>query len=87
MEQAQKIEEFLKDKTSNQDLYTWMKREVKGLYGRCFQFAFDIAKKTERALQQELGDPNLSYIEYGYLAGKEGLAFLRCQTSFMISSS
>jgi hypothetical protein len=73
MEQACKIEEFLKDKTSNQDLYTWMKREVKGLYGKGFQFAFEIAKKAERALQQELGNPNLTYIEYGYLAGKEGL--------------
>jgi hypothetical protein len=73
MEHACKIEEFLRDKTSNQDLYTWMKREVKALYGRAFQFAFDIAKKAERALQQELGDPNQTYIDYGYLAGKEGL--------------
>jgi hypothetical protein len=73
MEQAHKIEEFLKDKPSNQDLYVWMKREVKGLYGKCFHFAFEVAKKAERALQQELGDPNLSYIDYGYLAGKEGL--------------
>jgi hypothetical protein len=73
IEQAAKIEEFLKDKPSNQDLYAWMKREVKGLYGKCFQFAFDVAKKAERALQQELGDPNLKYIEYGYMAGKEGL--------------
>jgi hypothetical protein len=73
MEQAHKIEEFLKDKPSNQDLYTWMNREVKGLHGKSFQLAFEVAKKAERALQQEVGDPNLSYIEYGYLAGKEGL--------------
>src|ERR1051325_4010069 len=50
-----------------------MKREVKGLYGQCFQFAFDIAKKAERALQHELGNPELGYLQYGYLAGKEGL--------------
>jgi hypothetical protein len=73
MEHACKIEEFLRDKPSNQDLYTWMKREVKALYGKAFQFAFDIAKKAQRALQQELGDPNQTFIEYGYLAGKEGL--------------
>ena len=60
-------------KASTHALYTWMKREVKGLYGQVFQFAFDIAKKAERALQHELGDPNLSFIQYGYLAGKEGL--------------
>ena len=51
----------------------WLKREVKGLYAQCFQFAFDITKKAERALQHELGNPELHYIEYGYLAGKEGL--------------
>jgi hypothetical protein len=60
-------------KTTNKALYTWMKREVKGLYAQCFQFAFDIAKKAERALQHELGNPELSYLQFGYLAGKEGL--------------
>jgi len=60
-------------KATNKALYTWMKREVKGLYSQCFQFAFDIAKKAERALQHELGNPELSYLQFGYLAGKEGL--------------
>jgi hypothetical protein len=50
-----------------------MRREVKGLYGQCFQFAFDVAKKAERALQHELGNPDLSFLQFGYLAGKEGL--------------
>ena len=60
-------------KTSIQDFYTWMKREVRGLYGQCFQFAFDTAKKAERALQHELGDSELSYLQFGYQSGKEGL--------------
>lgn len=60
-------------KITNKALYTWMKREVKGLYAQCFQLAFDVAKKAERALQHELGNPNLSYLQFGYLAGKEGL--------------
>lgn len=60
-------------KTTNKALYTWMKRELKGLYGKYFQFAFDVAKKAERALQHELGNPELSYLHFGYLAGKEGL--------------
>jgi hypothetical protein len=74
---AEEIERFLagekNGKKANQALYAWMKREVKGLYGQCFQFAFDVAKKAERALQHELGDPNLSFLQFGYLAGKEGL--------------
>lgn len=80
MKQAEEVERFLNEegtqktgKTSNKALYAWMKREVKGLYGQVFQFAFDIAKKAERALQHELGDPKLSYLQFGYLSGKEGL--------------
>jgi hypothetical protein len=46
---------------------------VKGLYSQSFQFAFDVARKAERALQHELGKPDLSYLQFGYLAGKEGL--------------
>lgn len=77
---AEEIEHFLNEegneksgKKTNKALYTWMKREVKGLYSQSFQFAFDIAKKAERALQHELGNPELNYLQFGYLAGKEGL--------------
>jgi Tc toxin complex TcA C-terminal TcB-binding domain/Concanavalin A-like lectin/glucanases superfamily len=74
---AEEIERFLTDertgKKTNQAFYAWMKREVKGLYTQCFQFAFDIAKKAERALQHELGNQELSFIQFNYLAGKEGL--------------
>lgn len=80
MRHAEEVESFLNEegtekngKKTNQSLYAWMKREVKGLYGQCFQFAFDIAKRAERALQHELGDSELSYLQFGYLAGKEGL--------------
>jgi Tc toxin complex TcA C-terminal TcB-binding domain len=69
---TQKIDSKEK-KITNRALYTWMKREVKGLYSQCFQFAFDVAKKAERALQHELGNPELTYLQFGYLAGKEGL--------------
>ena len=60
-------------KTSTQGFYAWMKREVKGLYGQVYELAFDVAKKAERALQHELGDPMSSFLQFGYLAGKEGL--------------
>lgn len=77
---AKEIERFLNEegtdqcgKKTNKAMYAWMKREVKGLYAQCFQFAFDIARKAERALQHEMGNQELSYIQFGYLAGKEGL--------------
>lgn len=80
MKHAEEIEQFLNEegsekngKKTNKALYAWMRREVKALYSQCFQFAFDVAKKAERALQHELGDSSLSYLQFGYLAGKEGL--------------
>ena len=50
-----------------------MKREAKGLHATCFEMAFEVAKKAERALQHELGDPTTTYIDGAYLAGREGL--------------
>jgi hypothetical protein len=73
---AEEIERFLRDdrtgKKANKDLYAWMRREVKGLYGQCFEFAFDLARKAERALQIELGQSSESFVQYTYREGKEG---------------
>jgi hypothetical protein len=80
MKQAEEIEFFLNQegtqpagKKTNKAFYAFEKREVRGLYAQCFQLAFDVARKAERALQHELGDPALTYLQFGYLAGKEGL--------------
>ncbi len=75
--QAEEVEAFLTNektgKKTNQAMYTWLKREVRGLYGQVFQFAYDVAKKAERALQHELGQPDATFLQFGYMAGKEGL--------------
>lgn len=77
MQHAQEIEDFLTSekngKKTNQAFYAWLKREVRGMYGQVFQFAYDVAKKAERALQHELGKPDLSFLQFGYMSGKEGL--------------
>ncbi len=77
IDNAKEIEHFLTDerdgKRTNKDFYGWMKREARALHTQCFQLAFDTAKKAERALQHELGDPEARFINYGYTAGKEGL--------------
>lgn len=80
MKHAEEIEQFLNEngasptgQKTSQALYAWMKREVKGLFAQSFQLAFDVARKAERALQHELGDPEARFVQFGYLAGKEGL--------------
>ena len=82
MANAQQIVDFLQGndigggvqvKETTTAFYAWMKREVKALYANAFQLACEVAKKAERALQNELGDPSLTYIQYNYLDGTEGL--------------
>lgn len=77
MQYSQEIEDFLtyekNGKKTNQAFYSWLKREVRGMYAQVFQFAFDVAKKAERALQHELGKPELTFLQFGYMSGKEGL--------------
>ena len=82
MANAQQIVDFLQGnaiggsiqvKETTTGFYAWMKREVKALYANAFQLAFEVAKKAERAIQNELGDPSLAYIQYNYLNGNEGL--------------
>jgi hypothetical protein len=74
---AEEVERFLtvekNGKTTSRAFYAWLRREVKGLYSQCFQFAFDVSKKAERALQHEVGDSSLSFLQFNYLSGKEGL--------------
>jgi hypothetical protein len=74
--QAKDVEDFLtneKRKRTNEDFYLWMKREAQGLHSQCFQFAYDIAKRAERAFRHELGDDSATFIQMGYLGGREGL--------------
>ena len=78
--EAAEIEQFLAGekvrgdrKTSTVALYTWMRREVRALYNASLSLACDVARKAERALQYELGDPQQSFVQFGYAGGKEGL--------------
>jgi hypothetical protein len=84
MQQAKDIENFLEgtelpvgnqgqyQKASTVGFYLWMKGAVQGLYSNAFQLAFSVARKAEQAFQQELGKPELSYIQSNYLDGMEG---------------
>lgn len=85
MQQSEDIQDFLQgtefsvgnqgqyQKTSTVGFYFWMKGALQGLYSNAFQLAFSVAKKAEQALQHELGDSNLTYIQSNYLDGMEGL--------------
>jgi len=69
LEQAEAVRDFLQDKFTNEELYTWMQGEISKTYFSCYQFAFDIAKKSEQTLQYELMRKefdDLNIIKFGY---------------------
>jgi peptidoglycan hydrolase-like protein with peptidoglycan-binding domain len=66
LEDAQEVEEYLRDKFSNQELYGWMLGQLAGIYFKTYQLAYDLAKRAERAFRYELGLPDSSFIQFGY---------------------
>jgi hypothetical protein len=81
IEQANEVEDFFKNKFSNQDLYQWMVSRLSVLYFQTFKIALDMALATQKAYQYELNKDD-TYISFDYwdslkkglLAG-EGLMF------------
>ncbi len=69
IEQAEEINTFLQEKFTNEELYNWMQGEISKIYFSCYQFAYDIAKKSEQTMKHELMRQefdNLDIIKFGY---------------------
>ncbi|SCX05636.1 hypothetical protein SAMN05216379_103140 [Nitrosomonas eutropha] len=74
IDNATEVEEFLKNKYTNEELYTWMRSNLKTLYRQVYNLACDLAKKAEKTYQFERGLSNSNFIQPGYFdAGREGL--------------
>ena len=53
--QAEEVEEFLKMKFTNQQLYSWMVSKVSSLYFQAYQMALQLARQAEQTFKHELG--------------------------------
>src|SRR5262249_4509742 len=65
IEQAEEIEDFLRDKFTNQDLYNWMWSQVSAVYFQAYKLAYDLAKRAERVYRHELGITDSAFIPFG----------------------
>lgn len=63
---AEAVETVMKDKFTNEALYSWMVSQVSSIYFQSYQMAYDLAKKVQKAFQHELGNYSASYISFGY---------------------
>lgn len=74
IDNADEIEIFLKDKYTNEELYTWVRGTLKTLYRQVYNLAYDLAKKAEKTYCFERGISTASFIQSGYFdAGRDGL--------------
>ncbi len=69
---AQEVDQYLREKYTNEELYLWMQGEVSRLYYEYYRFAFDTARKAERTMKQELMRPELDgqdFVKFNYWDG------------------
>jgi hypothetical protein len=69
IDNAKEVEDFLRNKYTNQELYAWMEGEVRTLYHQAYTLAYDLAKKAEKAFRFErvtTSDTAPNFIQYGY---------------------
>ncbi len=77
IDNAQKVEEYLRNKYTNEELYLWMQDSIQTLYHQAYNLAYDLAKKAEKVFRFERGlttaaTPN--FIQFGYWdAAHDGL--------------
>lgn len=65
IEQSAQVEEFLREKFTNRDLYNWMVSQVSAVYFQAYKLAYDMAKRAERAYRHELGIADSGFVQFG----------------------
>lgn len=62
--QNESIDEFMRNKFSNEELYKWMVTKLSKVYFQTYQMAHDYAKAAQKAMQFELGEEekNVNFI-------------------------
>ena len=74
IDHSQEVEEFLKNKYTNDELYSWMRGSLKTLYHQVYSLAYELAKKAEKVYRFERGLTTSNFIQAGYWdAGRDGL--------------
>jgi hypothetical protein len=66
VENARKVERYLRDKYTNEQLYGWMLGQLSGVYFQAYKVSFDAAQQAERAYRFERGEPSASFVEFSY---------------------
>ncbi len=66
IDNAAGVEDFLRNKYTNQELYDWMLSKLSAMYFQSYKLAYDVAKRAERAYRFERGLTTSNFIQFGY---------------------
>ncbi|HYU30576.1 MAG TPA: neuraminidase-like domain-containing protein [Thermoanaerobaculia bacterium] len=66
IDNAREVEDVLRDKYTNEELYGWMIGQLATVYFQSYQLAYDLAKRAERSFRHELSLKDSSFIQFGY---------------------
>src|SRR5439155_495952 len=66
IDNASEVEDFLRNKYTNTDLYSWMESQARGLYYQAYTLAYDLAKRAEKLFRFERGLTTSDFIQFGY---------------------
>lgn len=66
MANAEAVDEYMRNKYTNEQLYNWMISQISKVYFQAYQLAYDMAKKAEKCYQYELGIKDSSFIQFGH---------------------
>ncbi|MFT3776172.1 MAG: neuraminidase-like domain-containing protein [Minicystis sp.] len=76
IEQTQEVDDYLRDKFTNEDLYDRMVTQLSTVYFEAYKLAYDVAKRAEKAYKYELALDSMSanMVTFGYWDSlKQGL--------------
>ncbi len=59
---ARQVDEEMRSKFTNTELYEWMARQVSSIYFRSYQMALELAQRAERAYRFERLDPSARFL-------------------------
>jgi len=70
LDDAQAVDDFMRNKFTNQELYSWMSNQVAATYFQSYQVAYDLARKVDACYKNELPIstryPAGGFISFGY---------------------
>jgi hypothetical protein len=65
IDNAQEMEEFLRNKYTNQELYSWLVGQLSSLHYQAYTLAYDLAKRAEKVFRFERGLTTSNFIQFG----------------------